>query len=116
MLRDNFYTIDALQDMSVSLHTHASHPIYHGHFPQRPITPGACLVQIVEEVLSLLLHSPLQTVAIKQVKFTAVHTPDKPLTILFAPQTPMEYSIIIRDSDTIYAKMQATYLCTDSDI
>lgn len=51
------------------------HPIYEGHFPGLPITPGVCQVQMIKEILEAESGIKLRLSAAKQIKFTAVHEP-----------------------------------------
>lgn len=51
------------------------HPIYKGHFPGLPITPGVCQVQMIKEILEAESGNTLRLSAAKQIKFTAVHEP-----------------------------------------
>ena len=60
-LLENFYTeisstfsTENQLDFKCTIHLYAEHPIYKGHFPQIPIAPGVCLVQIIKEILMLL--------------------------------------------------------------
>ena len=34
-----------------NIHLDASHFIYQAHFPDEPITPGVCIIQIAKELL-----------------------------------------------------------------
>ena len=50
MLKD-FYTLNTLQQIAANtylctLTLNAEHPIFKGHFPNNPVTPGVCMMQI----------------------------------------------------------------------
>jgi len=55
MLLNDFFTLDHLQMDKTSaravVRLHPEHPIFEGHFPGRPVVPGACLLQLVEELI-----------------------------------------------------------------
>jgi 3-hydroxyacyl-[acyl-carrier-protein] dehydratase len=52
MLKENFYTIQELDNNGVAiLELNAAHQIFSGHFPGQPVVPGVCLMQMVKEVL-----------------------------------------------------------------
>ena len=51
------------------------HPIFRGHFPGRPILPGACQVELVREVLNLALKKKYRMVRARNIKFLAVVDP-----------------------------------------
>jgi 3-hydroxyacyl-[acyl-carrier-protein] dehydratase len=86
MLKDNFYTINAIEQgeknvFAISLN--ANHKIFEGHFPGNPITPGVCLTQMVKEAMEHLLHKKLTMVTGDNIKFTAVLNPlENPSIIL----------------------------------
>lgn len=68
MLLETFFTIieqdGANKRFIVELN--AEHPIYKGHFPSRPITPGVCSIAIIVECAAQLLHKKLTLSAIRQ--------------------------------------------------
>lgn len=51
------------------------HFIYKAHFPDEPITPGVCIIQIALELLELYLKRSLQISQVKNVKFLSVMSP-----------------------------------------
>ena len=53
-----------------------AHPIFTGHFPGRPILPGVCQLQIMEEILSHALDRKLKLKSIAQVKFLVFIDPE----------------------------------------
>ena len=50
-------------------------PIYRAHFPGQPITPGVCIVQIVQELLEQIVGQTLEINEVKNVKFLNILTP-----------------------------------------
>ena len=100
------------EGMQVRVRFEAGHPIYLGHFFGNPITPGACLVEIAEE----LIGQPITQ--IKSLKFLNTVPPTAELLYTFSPKQENQYSItIIDDKQHItYARFSATYLCGDTDL
>ena len=100
------------EGMRVRVRFEAEHPIYLGHFFGNPITPGACLVEIAEELIG---HPITQ---IKGLKFLNTVPPTAELLYTFSPKQENQYSItIIDDKQHItYARFSATYLCGDTDL
>ena len=94
----------------------ATHPIFDGHFPGNPIVPGACLVQIAEELLSHQLQQPIRWTAIHNLKFRQVVTPDMLIAFVLTPQEDNKCSVLITHLDNPHAQFTATYLCAHSDI
>ncbi len=66
--------------------------IYKAHFPNKPITPGACLVQIAEE----LIGAPITQIA--HLKFLQTVPPDTELVFSFVPKQENQYTITITGS------------------
>ncbi len=52
MLLNHLYTIDQFEATTATLRLNAAHPIFEGHFPGKPILPGACQLQMIQEMLS----------------------------------------------------------------
>ena len=80
-LRNSFYYIVARDERSFTIRFEASHPIFSGHFPEHPIVPGACLIQIAEELASLQAGHTVHFIGIRNLKFRQPVTPDKEVTI-----------------------------------
>lgn len=76
---NNLYTIDSkdVVDASIryNIHLDASHFIYQAHFPDEPITPGVCIIQIAKELLEEHLGIGLEIQKVKNVKFLNVISP-----------------------------------------
>jgi 3-hydroxyacyl-[acyl-carrier-protein] dehydratase len=75
MLKDHFYHIISTthQDNSiaVTLQLNIDHAIFGGHFPGQPVVPGACMLQMVKEVLSNALNIEYQLKKADNLKFIA---------------------------------------------
>lgn len=76
---NNLYTIDSKDVVDASIryiiHLDASHFIYQAHFPDEPITPGVCIIQIAKELLEEHLGIGLEIQKVKNVKFLNVISP-----------------------------------------
>jgi 3-hydroxyacyl-[acyl-carrier-protein] dehydratase len=51
--------------------------IYRAHFPEKPITPGVCIIQIAVELLSDLLKMPIELTSVHNAKFITVIDPSE---------------------------------------
>ena len=51
-------------------------PIYRGHFPDCPITPGVCLLSIIRELTESLRGEKLSLKTVKEAKYVQVVTPE----------------------------------------
>ena len=78
---ENFYSVInqtvAENSAIISVRFNVNHPIFQGHFPTMPVVPGACLVEMVSELLSSVLGKKLQLSSAQNVKFVQVIHPDK---------------------------------------
>jgi 3-hydroxyacyl-[acyl-carrier-protein] dehydratase len=81
MLSGNFYTIQSiLQEegsVNATLELNSQHPIFAGHFPNQPVVPGACLLQIVKEIIQTVTKIDLQLLNASQIKFLSIIDPTK---------------------------------------
>ena len=78
MLKD-FYTLNTLQQIAANtylctLTLNAEHPIFKGHFPNNPVTPGVCMMQIVKN-LTANHRSPTAAYPDAQCKIYSPHQP-----------------------------------------
>jgi 3-hydroxyacyl-[acyl-carrier-protein] dehydratase len=75
MLKDSFYTISSLTHhdnvVAAILQFNNGHQIFTGHFPGQPVVPGACMLQIVKEILGDALGNSYQLKKAANLKFIA---------------------------------------------
>ena len=80
MLMNDFYTVHEwqLSDSTASCIVvfNQKHPIFSGHFPEQPVVPGVCMIQMVKELLERVLDKKLMLRSTGQVKFLQLITPD----------------------------------------
>ena len=78
-LKDDFFkVIDSSENEDKSeycIQLNPSHLIYRAHFPENPITPGVCIIQIIKELASGHLHRNLFLHKIEKVRFLNVINP-----------------------------------------
>jgi 3-hydroxyacyl-[acyl-carrier-protein] dehydratase len=119
MLKNKLYIIKEKQEMtggcSYRLRLNTSHPIYEAHFAGNPVTPGACIVQIIKELSEEYLNSALCIDAVKNTKFMHVIHPviNNEITVAISLKTVEEnsfsFSATVFDGETTFAK--ATMTC-----
>jgi 3-hydroxyacyl-[acyl-carrier-protein] dehydratase len=98
MLMSDFYTVHELQSsndrLSCLIVFNQTHRIFEGHFPQQPVVPGVCTIQIVKELLEQQLDRKLILRSASQVKFLQLITPDiVPEVSISWKQTGETYSV-----------------------
>ncbi len=81
MLKDNFFSISSLScqegNVNAEISLNPDHTIYEGHFPNNPVTPGVCQIQIVRDVLSQVLNQQVFLSEAKNIKFLNVLLPSE---------------------------------------
>ena len=79
MLRNDLFSIEQLDYrdnvLRVAISLEAEHPVFKGHFPGNPVTPGVVQIQIVKELLELHLKKKLYLDSIGRCKFLHVLNP-----------------------------------------
>ncbi|GEP93144.1 3-hydroxyacyl-[acyl-carrier-protein] dehydratase [Chitinophaga terrae (ex Kim and Jung 2007)] len=81
MLAGNFYTVKEQQQeagqVNTTIELNAGHPIFGGHFPEQPVVPGVCMMQIITELLGGSLQAPVKLQKASQMKFLTMIDPVK---------------------------------------
>lgn len=119
-LQDNLFTIvsqqkeDGIEAFRVRIHP--EWPIYKAHFPGHPITPGVCIVQMVQELLQTLLHREVCFRKAKNVKYLAIISPEEvsELTVSFTkieeqPDGSLKVQAQVTNGETICTKLSVTF-------
>lgn len=118
MLQDDFYTI---ANSEVTANTivcdivlNSGHAIYKGHFPGQPVMPGACMLQVVNEVLVSLSGKPAKLSSAADVKFlqmvNPLETPALKLTIQFTQAVDvLNVNASIQNNAATVFKCRAAY-------
>ena len=79
MLLNSFYTLIHLNrdtnGLQATLQIDAGHDIFKGHFPNQPVVPGVCMIQIVKELMEQATGTPLVFRNGHQVKFLQLLVP-----------------------------------------
>ena len=111
-----FLSIDETDTgFTARLRCNPGHPVYQAHFPDNPITPGACLLQTAGEVLGTKLGRTLSLKASKNIKYLNVLVPaaDKEVRFTYsnitATESECKAQVVIADETTVYTKMSLTF-------
>ncbi len=120
VLQDNLFSImsQAQEDgqPAFQVRIHKEWPIYKAHFPGHPITPGVCIVQMIQELLQVHLGREVSLRKAKTVKYTAIISPDEvsELSVSFPKIEQQEDGSLkvqaqVAGGETIYTKLSATF-------
>ena len=79
MLLNNFFTISDIEttgfEIKAGLVINAGHKIFEGHFPNQPVMPGVCMMQIVKEIVEKVLEKKTNLIKANEMKFLAIIDP-----------------------------------------
>lgn len=92
----------------------AAHRLFEGHFPGMPVTPGVVQLQIVKELLEQHFDKNIRLETLRTCKFLHILNPvENPLiriNIKWRISENMEVNASAETAETVFFKMQATYL------
>jgi 3-hydroxyacyl-[acyl-carrier-protein] dehydratase len=95
MLQHNLFTFTDLQTegdiVKTNIKLNPLHPIFKGHFPDNPILPGVCMMQMVKEVVDAYTNKKTKLILAQDLKFLSVINPEENTII------QMELKINIED-------------------
>jgi 3-hydroxyacyl-[acyl-carrier-protein] dehydratase len=79
MLLNDLFIVDDWKPgegtLTALLHLRVPHRIFDGHFPGRPVLPGACLIQLVEELAASVAGREVRLIRTGPIKFIAMIDP-----------------------------------------
>jgi 3-hydroxyacyl-[acyl-carrier-protein] dehydratase len=119
MLQDHFYhltsTIHQENTITVALELNIEHDIFKGHFPGQPVVPGACMLQMVKEVLSAGLNKDYRLEKADNLKFIAPVDPrvtdDLQLKITYKTlDTGLQVNALMSANEVVCFKMQGVFI------
>lgn len=119
MLLNSFFFIESIEYnnevVKASLRIEKEHSIFRGHFPNLPVVPGVCMMQMVREVMESLEGKHLQMDEAQNIKFLAVLDPNLNSRIdstIFIEErlgdNLMKVSATLSADTTVFFKMKAT--------
>lgn len=118
-LRNDFYTVKekkqiSEKQISVVIELNQTHAIYSGHFPDQPIVPGVCQIQIVKEILEDLMGKKLKMITGDNIKFMGMIIPNASPIVNIDVNYQIENSEILCDSklffgETIFTKYKGKF-------
>lgn len=69
----NYKEVDNVFIFDITLNT--QHKIFEGHFPEQPIVPGVCTLQIIKECAEMILNSKTVIQSISSCKYLKAINP-----------------------------------------
>jgi 3-hydroxyacyl-[acyl-carrier-protein] dehydratase len=121
LLLNDFFEIIKQEEVENTLNStiklSVNHQIFEGHFPNKPITPGVCLMQIVKEILMKKTQKSLLMVESSNIKFLNPVNPYENETVIISinhstTSTHIVVGVTIYRDTNIFCKFQASYQIT----
>lgn len=89
--------------------------IFKGHFPGQPVVPGACMLQLVKDVLESALRYSVQLKKADSLKFIGMIDPLVAASVQLEMNYKIDEEIInitakLSDGDRVCFKMSATFI------
>lgn len=119
ILKNSLYKITSSnpEEKSFNLELVLDCLVYRAHFPEQPITPGVCIIQIASELLKELLQSDFELVSVLNAKFLAVINPLETNSIIYTfkkvvvdeDTETVKVSVIVSNPETIFTKLSLLY-------
>jgi len=120
MLLQDFYILRYLEQIDdqryiAKITLNKDHDIFKGHFPDNPVTPGVCMIQIIKELTEGIVEKPLFMHKASNVKFMALINPeinpDLKLELDISGSGESEYKVknVSYFDDTVALKLVSTY-------
>ncbi|MEG0033145.1 MAG: hypothetical protein RR689_02445 [Mucinivorans sp.] len=93
----------------------ALHPVFCGHFPQKPIVPGVCTMSMIKECLADALSHSVRYDYIKECKFLSAISPSSHKTVevsltLKSIEDQMNVVATVHAAGVTMMKLKATLL------
>jgi 3-hydroxyacyl-[acyl-carrier-protein] dehydratase len=88
------FSIPETGKVQSEIELNAAHDIFKGHFPDNPVVPGVCLIQISKEMLEKSLNTSTHLIQSSQVKFLAVVDPTVDAVLNVALETKEQDGLI----------------------
>jgi len=91
------------------------HRIFDAHFPESPVVPGACILQITTELMSHHLSLPVIMKEARNIKFTSIINPLHYNEVVFsfrvsdAEAGNKDASVTVSSGTTVFVKISAQF-------
>ena len=108
-------TGDLLVTLNMKIILNAGHPVYRGHFPERAIAPGVCIIQMIQEIISTHLKTKTKLSESADIKFLKLILPDEnnifdlTCSINNSSEKLLEASALISRNSEIYLKFRGKF-------
>ena len=116
---DNLFLTQSItnsdDDFEALVRCNPEHPVYKAHFPDNPITPGACLLQTAGALMQQKMGRALYLKSSKNIKYLSILIPAEGKEVKFSfshiteGETECKAQVVIADESTVYTKMSLIF-------
>jgi 3-hydroxyacyl-[acyl-carrier-protein] dehydratase len=94
-LLDGLYKLDDLvvldNSATAKITINKDHIVFNGHFPDNPVMPGVCMMQIIKDITEKIVDKKLFMQSASNIKFMAIINPFN------TPKLELQLEIIVSD-------------------
>lgn len=113
MSLSSLYHIESLEADRAVVRLDGSHPLYRGHFPGNPVTPGVALLQIATDLLCRITARRLTLRTVVSMKFRRPVGPSDVIAYVFSSACEangqLSAKVSLEADGTQYARMSLLY-------
>jgi len=119
-LKDNFFLVKSFSKtetgLEYTIELNPEHFVYQAHFPENPITPGVCIIQIIKELTIETLNRNLFLKKIHNVKFLYVINPLEnkevvcSISLISEDDSTHKVSAVVNHGDQLFAKLSLLFI------
>lgn len=119
MLEGSFYTIiseGSAENLSGKyfINIKPEHPIFKGHFPEKGIVPGVCMIQIIQELVSKMISKKVMLKNAANIKFLNIIDPEVHIHIEVKIDCTFDHENVktiasLTEGTTTFMKLQAVF-------
>lgn len=120
MLLNNFFYIDQViadeSSIKADIRVNSNHPILMGHFPEQPIVPGVCMLEMLKEVIQFNNNKKYQLESASMIKFLTMFAPPQFTSATFNIQinpfesNKLQVNASLNSDDTIFLKFKGVFI------
>ncbi|MCI6619747.1 MAG: beta-hydroxyacyl-ACP dehydratase [Prevotella sp.] len=105
-LLDSMFSVVGRSDLTFEIAFNENHPIYRAHFPGKPITPGVCIMKLIEELVEISVKREIRLSVAKNVKFLRPIAPSASAYMTICFDLLLEKDALVQARGTITAEGQ----------
>lgn len=115
ILLNDFFTIEdktvSDTEINAQIHINTTHHIFNGHFPNQPIVPGVCMMQMIKEITETVLEIQSNLTQAAELKFLAVINPQHNNLVHANIKYAEEENGVIKINASIYKNELVHFKC-----